>query len=250
LNGRPVEILVPERLRKAHIGNRSNYFHDPHARPMGANLNLYAVRKGGEERPVEISLSPIETDAGLLVLAAVRDTSIRRAAQQAADEANRIKDEFLATLSHELRTPLTSILGWATILSSKALNTEESNRAIQSIIRSARQQTRLIDDLLDVSRIITGGLRLTFEPVALRAVVEAAIDTIRPAALAKSIELRIVLDSSDIVVAGDQARLQQIIWNLVSNAVRYTPTHGHIAITLERTNSTAQLVVTDSGCGM
>jgi CheY-like chemotaxis protein len=107
-----------------------------------------------------------------------------------------------------------------------------------------------VDDLLDVSRIITGSLRLTIEPVALTPIVEAAIDTIRPAALAKSIDLRVVLDSSDLVIGGDQARLQQIVWNLMSNAVKYTPKHGHISITLERTNSMAQLVVKDSGRGI
>jgi PAS domain S-box-containing protein len=250
LNGHPVEVLVPERLRQPHVNHRSTYVLNPRPRPMGANLDLYARRKNGEEFPVEISLSPLEGETGMLVIAAIRDITIRRAAQSLAEDANRIKDEFLATLSHELRTPLTSILGWTTILASNSLDADATNRAIQSIMRSARQQTSLIDDLLDVSRIVTGNLRLTVEPVALTPVVEAAVDAARPAASAKSIELQVVLDSSDIVVPGDHARLQQIVWNLMSNAVKYTPKHGHILVTLARIDSMAEVTVKDSGRGI
>src|SRR5206468_2650344 len=214
LIGRPVEILIPERLRSVHVDQRSNFFRAVHVRPMGANLNLHAVRKGGAEVSVEIGLSPLETDQGTLVIAGIRDVTGRRAAQEAAENANRIKDEFLATLSHELRTPLTAILGWATILASGNLSIEASNRAVQSVIRSARQQARLVDDLLDVSRIVSGSLRLTVESVALAHVVEAAVDTIRLAAEAKSIQLQVVLDTSGTFVSGDHARLQQIVWNL------------------------------------
>ncbi len=250
MNGQKIKILIPERFRSAHIEHRSKYFLEPHPHPMGAKLNLSALRNSGDEFPVEISLSPVDMEAETLVIAAIRDISLRRAAQRAAEEANRIKDEFLATLSHELRTPLTAILGWATLLASKALDPEASDRAVQSVIRSARQQAGLIDDLLDVSRIVTGSLRLKIEPVALKPVVEAAIDTMRPAALAKSIELQVVLDSADIVVLGDQARLQQIVWNLVSNAVKYTPRGGRVLVTLERTESMADVTVEDSGRGI
>jgi PAS domain S-box-containing protein len=253
LNGQPIEVLVPERVRNAHVKHRSSYLLAPYPRPMlsaNTGVDLYGRRKNGEEFPVEISLSPVEMETGVLVCAAIRDISVRRSWQKAAEDANRIKDEFLATLSHELRTPLTSILGWTTVLASKTLDADSTNRAIHSIMRSARQQASLIDDLLDMSRIITGKLRLTVEPVALTPVVEAAVDAIRPAASAKSIGLEVVLDSSDIVVPGDHARLQQIVWNLMSNAVRYTPKGGHILVTLERIDSKAEVTVKDSGRGI
>jgi PAS domain S-box-containing protein len=270
LIGQPVEALIPG-FRDADLVHRSNSFQATDAHPPGADLTLQALRKDGEEVPVEISLSPLETDQGTLVIAAVRDVTGRRAAQttaedaqttavdarraaedgqRKAEEANRIKDDFLATLSHELRTPLNAILGWSTILASGHLNIEASSRAVQSVIRCARQQTRLVDDLLDVSRIVSGTLHLTVESVALAPVVEAAIDTIRLAAEAKFIQLQVVLDSSAVVIAGDHARLQQIAWNLLSNAVKYTPKGGRILVSLEYTNSVAQLAVKDSGRGI
>jgi PAS domain S-box-containing protein len=270
LIGKPVETLIPE-LRASQGNHHSQYFQAAHARPIGSDVKLQALRRNGAEVPVEISLSPLVTDEGTLVIAAIRDVTERRAAQttaadaqttteeahraavdaqRRAEEANRAKDEFLATLSHELRTPLNAILGWSTILASGHLNIEASGRAVQSVIRSARQQTRLVDDLLDVSRIVAGSLRLTVESVALAPVVEAAIDTIRLAADAKFIQLQVVLDSSDVVVAGDHARLQQIVWNLLSNAVKYTPKGGRILISLEYTNSFAEIVVKDSGRGI
>jgi PAS domain S-box-containing protein len=271
LIGKPVEILIPERLRSSHLDHRAKFFQDAHRRAMDADLNLQALRKDGEEIPVEISLSPLVTDHRTLVIAAIRDVTGRRAAQttaedaqttavdarrtaedaqRKAEEANRIKDDFLATLSHELRTPLNAILGWSTILASGHLSIEASSRAVQSVIRSARQQTRLVDDLLDVSRIVSGSLHLTVQSVALAPVVEAAIDTVRLGAEAKFIQLQVVLDSSEVVVAGDHARLQQIIWNLLSNAVKYTPKGGRILVSLEYTNSVAQLTVKDSGRGI
>jgi PAS domain S-box-containing protein len=270
LIGRLVETLIPG-FRHAHFVHRANNFQAADAHPLGSDVPLKALRKDGREVPVEISLSPLETDQGTLVIVAVRDVTGRRAAQttaeddqttaqdaqktavdaqRTAEEANRIKDEFLATLSHELRTPLNAILGWSTILASGHLNIEASSRAVQSVIRSARQQTRLVDDLLDVSRIVSGSLRLTVESVALAPVIEAAIDTIRLAAEAKFIQLQVVLDSSEVVVSGDHARLQQIVWNLLSNAVKYTPKDGRILVTLEYTNSVAQITVKDSGRGI
>jgi PAS domain S-box-containing protein len=270
LIGKPVEALIPG-FRGADLVHRSHSFQAADAHPPGADLTLQALRKDGEEVPVEISLSPLETDQGTLVIAAVRDVTGRRAAQttaedaqttavdarrtaehgqRKAEEANRIKDDFLATLSHELRTPLNAILGWSTILASGHLSIEASSRAVQSVIRCARQQTRLVDDLLDVSRIVSGSLHLTVQSLALAPVVEAAIDTVRLGAEAKFIQLQVVLDSSEVVVAGDHARLQQIVWNLLSNAVKYTPKGGRILVSLEYTNSVAQLTVKDSGRGI
>jgi signal transduction histidine kinase/ActR/RegA family two-component response regulator len=173
-----------------------------------------------------------------------------RAAEKEAREANRIKDDFLATLSHELRTPLNAISGWSTMLKGSKLDAACSLRAVQSIARSARNLTQLVDDVLDVSRMVNGSLRLDVESVLLPSVIEAAVDTMRVAAEAKAIDLGVTLDRSGIVVPGDLGRLQQIVWNLVSNAVKFTPKGGHVHVTLERASSWAEIVVSDTGCGI
>ncbi len=155
-----------------------------------------------------------------------------REARQQAEEADRLKDEFLATLSHELRTPLTSILGWATML--RAGDLEEGNiaRAVETIERNARSQARLIDDLLDVSRIITGNLRLDLRPINLAPIVEAANDALRPTADAKNIQLKTRFDSQTCLVKGDPNRLRQVIWNLLMNAIKFTPRGGGVSVRL------------------
>src|SRR5581483_5340115 len=157
-----------------------------------------------------------------------------RAAREQAESASRAKDAFLAMVSHELRSPLSPILAWARMLSRGLLDEEKTRRAIETIERNARAQAQLIDDLLDVSRIVTGKLRLEVRPVDVVAVVDAAIDVVRPAADAKGIQLERVLDSEVGPVAGDAARLQQVVWNLLSNAVKFTPRGGHVQIVLER----------------
>lgn len=149
-------------------------------------------------------------------------------------EANRIKDEFLATLSHELRTPLNAILGWAQLLRQRQLPAIAVDRALEVIERNAKLQTQLIDDLLDVSRIITGKLRLETRPVELVPIIEAAIDAMRPAAAAKAIQLTFDAQPSTSPIWGDKSRLQQIIWNLLSNAIKFTPTGGQVAVRLEQ----------------
>src|SRR5690606_1749033 len=146
-----------------------------------------------------------------------------RAAQEArnaAELANRAKDEFLATLSHELRTPLTAILGWCQLLTRGKRSEAEIARGLERIESSAQAQTRLISDLLDVSRIVSGKLRLEVQQLDLEPIVEAAIESIRPAAEAKAIDVRTLIDPSSVVVAGDASRLQQVFWNLLSNAVK------------------------------
>jgi PAS domain S-box-containing protein len=173
-----------------------------------------------------------------------------QAARQSAEQANRLKDEFLATLSHELRTPLTSILGWSRMLTDGQLDAERTERALGSIERNARAQGRLIDDILDVSRIITGKLRLDVRPVDLAAVIEGAVESVRPAAEAKGIRLQRVLDTGPQVVSGDPERLQQVVWNLLSNAVKFTPKGGRVQVGLERVNSHVEIVVSDTGRGI
>ena len=173
-----------------------------------------------------------------------------RRAHVAADEANRLKDEFLATVSHELRTPLTAILGWARMLRTMKTNEVTSARALETIERNAALQARLIDDLLDTSRIITGKLRLDIQSVDLAAVIRAAVDAVSHAASAKEIQLLPLLDASVAPIEGDPSRLQQIVWNLLSNSIKFTPKGGSVEIRLDRAGPEAHIRVSDTGLGI
>ena len=176
----------------------------------------------------------------------VREQSARADAEQ----ANRTKDEFLATLSHELRTPLSAILGWSHLVRTGKLDDLQMTRAFETIERNARSQSQLIDDLLDVSRIITGKLQIELRLVNLSSVIETAIDALRPSFEAKDIQFETVKDSSSYLVPGDANRLQQIFWNLFSNAVKFTPAGGRIRVDVERVEPQAKVSVTDSGIGI
>jgi signal transduction histidine kinase/CheY-like chemotaxis protein len=171
-------------------------------------------------------------------------------ARRTAEDANRLKDEFLSNVSHELRTPLTAINGWALMLRAGRLNSAQSQRALETIVRSARSQTQLIDDLLDVSRIIAGKMRLNVAPLMLGAVIHAAIETARPAAEAKDIRLSALIDPAAEAVSGDSERLQQVVWNLLSNAVKFAPVGGRVEVKLERADSRVEIVVADNGPGI
>ncbi len=171
-------------------------------------------------------------------------------AREAAEEASRLKDEFLATLSHELRTPLTAILGWSSMLRDSRLDEKTFKMAVEIVERNARTQQQIVDDILDVSRIITGHLRLDAGPADLRQVVSAAVDTVGPAAAAKSITLSVEFDPGLGPVMGDPRRLQQVVWNLLLNAVKFTPIGGEVRARLSRAGSHARLTVTDTGAGI
>jgi PAS domain S-box-containing protein len=173
-----------------------------------------------------------------------------QSALKEAQEANRTKDEFLATLSHELRTPLTSILGWARMLRTGTLDRETTSRAVETIERNARVQTQIIEDILDVSRIITGKLSLNFEPIKLASVLESAISSIQPAADAKGISISKDLGPEGVIISGDSHRLHQIFWNLLSNAIKFTGAGGHVDIKLECLESHARIRVKDTGKGI
>jgi PAS domain S-box-containing protein len=166
------------------------------------------------------------------------------------EQANRVKDEFLATLSHELRTPLTSVLGWSRLLRSGKLSKSERERALAIVERNAQAQTKLIEDLLDVSRIITGKLRLEFQPLQLAAIVKEVVDEFRPAAEAKAIEVAANIDATAGPISGDPARLKQVVGNLLSNAIKFTNKGGRIDVSLKRIDSRAQLRVQDNGIGI
>jgi len=167
-----------------------------------------------------------------------------------AEEANRLKDEFLATLSHELRTPLTAVLGWARLLGSGELDERSAARAVEVIERNAEAQKQLIDDILDVSRIITGKLALEFEPVEPAAVVAAAVEAVRPAAQAKRIALNVLAHEETGPVSGDAARLRQVVWNLLNNAVKFTPEGGRVEVRVGREGTSARVEVSDTGEGI
>ncbi|HEX8173516.1 MAG TPA: PAS domain S-box protein [Pyrinomonadaceae bacterium] len=175
---------------------------------------------------------------------------LERQARKEAEEANRLKDEFLATLSHELRTPLTAMLGWTRMLRTRMLDEDTARHALETIERNVRSQTQLIEDLLDVSRIITGKLGLETRPVELASVIEAAMDSVQPAAEAKEIVLERQLDPTAGPVLGDPARLQQVVWNLLSNAVKFTPKGGRVRVSLGRRDSYAAVSVADTGIGI
>jgi signal transduction histidine kinase len=166
------------------------------------------------------------------------------------DEAGRLKDEFLMTISHELRTPLTAICGWARMLSTGQIREEQRPRAIDAIERNALALQQLVDDLLDVSRIVSGKLRLDVQPLSLTDVVAAAVEGIKPAADAKNIFVHTDIDREAVALSGDPGRLQQVLWNLLSNAVKFTPNNGRIDIVCRRSGATVEMLIRDSGVGV
>ena len=182
--------------------------------------------------------------------ARVRLLEEQRGAREAAENAARAMDEFLATVSHELRTPLNAMLGWTRLLRANQLAESQREKAMEAIERNAVIQTQLIGDLLDVSRIISGKMRLDIVPVELVGVIDAAIDVVRPAADAKQIAIHALLDPSASHVTGDSSRLQQVIWNLLSNAVKFTPRGGRVRIRLTRAASSVEVEISDNGQGI
>jgi signal transduction histidine kinase len=171
-------------------------------------------------------------------------------ARAEAESANRLKDEFLATVSHELRTPLTAILGWSHMLRENRLDEAAAERAVKTIERNAQLQAQLVEDILDVSRVITGKLRLNVAQIDAASVINAAIDSVQLAADSKGIQLEITLDPKARRIQGDASRLQQVVWNLLSNAIKFTPAGGRVRVRLERAQDFVQIKVSDTGCGI
>ncbi|HKN83505.1 MAG TPA: PAS domain S-box protein, partial [Pyrinomonadaceae bacterium] len=211
--------------------------------------------KDGTYKWVAWSYFPVPEDG--VAFGVGRDTTdvrrmheVLRLRAQELEDANRIKDEFLATMSHELRTPLTSILGWARLFESNQLSEKEKQRAVQVIQRNAEAQSKLIEDLLDVSRIITGKLKIESQPVSFATVAESAINSLRPAVDAKQLHLETTIDPAAGPIVGDAARLQQIVSNLLSNAIKFTPAGGSIEVRLERVDRRVRFEVKDTGVGI
>jgi PAS domain S-box-containing protein len=218
----------------------------------------------GKLRDVEFVSNVYEEDSHQVIQCNIRDITDRKraekertlllaaaeSARKEADLANGVKDEFLAMLSHELRTPLTSILGWSHLLTDGRLDKQQTGRAVETIARNARAQGRLIDELLDISRIITGKLCLDLRVVKLASLIQAVVNDVRPAADARSINLEAAFDSDAGAILGDPDRLQQIVWNLLTNAIKFTPKGGDVHVRLERNDSHVLITVNDSGQGI
>ncbi|HEX3145219.1 MAG TPA: ATP-binding protein, partial [Pyrinomonadaceae bacterium] len=198
---------------------------------IGSQIGQFLQRKGGEDEREQL-------------------LTREQSARTEAEEANRLKDEFLATLSHELRTPLTAILGWLSMLRSGRLDAETSKHALETVERNAEAQAQLIEDLVDVSRIAGGKLKLDIAPVDMITVISAAIDIVRPAANARGVSIEVFAEAGVGPVAADAARLQQIVWNLLSNAVKFTPRDGKVNVSLRRFESFVELEVRDTGIGI
>jgi PAS domain S-box-containing protein len=233
---------------------------------VGLANHTTLIAKDGREIPIEDSGAPIKDEEGKVIGAILvfHDVAERRAAERErerlfesekaarneAENASRLKDEFLATVSHELRTPLNAILGWASMLKRGTLEEEKIRGALGIIERNARAQAEIISDILDVSSIITGKLQIEPQPVDLAPIIRAAIGTAYPAADAKAIKITISLDENAGLVVGDADRLQQVIWNLVANAVKFTPNEGRVEVGLRQVDSQVEIIVADNGAGI
>ncbi|WP_395853693.1 ATP-binding protein [Cystobacter fuscus] len=222
------------------LGTLAMYYNEPRA-PTEHELHL--IQTMAHIASVAMEKANAEQERERLL---VRE----RLARHEAESASRMKDEFLSTLSHELRTPLTSILGWAQLLRTRAMSEDKRQRALETIERNARVQTQLIEDLLDISRIVTGKMRLEVRPVEPLPVLEAALDAVRPAAEARGIRLalRVAPDMGTLLV--DAERLQQVVWNLLTNAIKFTPSGGQVVVRLDRGEGEARLEVEDTGQGI
>ncbi len=253
LLGKSVEILVPQRFRDKHPGHRSGFFSQPRPRSMGAGLDLYGLRRDGTEFPVEVSLSPLETEEGMFVSSAIRDATDRKRFEHTLQQANRLKSEFLANMSHELRTPLNGIIGFSEFLADEKpgpLNAKQKEY-LGDILSSGRHLLQLINDVLDLSKIEAGKMELFPQPFSLRKAIEDACALLSPLALTKNIQIKrqVSADLDEVVL--DPQKFSQVLYNLLSNAVKFTDEGGLVEVAAARTPSgDFSLQVSDSGIGI
>jgi PAS domain S-box-containing protein len=258
-------IRIDDVKQDSRYGNNSPYYGMPKGHlPVTSYLAVPVISRSGEvigglffghSKPRVFTERHERIVTGLAGQAAIAMDNARLyeatlRARQEAETANRLKDEFLATVSHELRTPLNAILGWSRMLSSGKLDEPSVARAVETIERNAKAQGQIIEDILDVSRIITGKLRLEVAPVEIAEAIEAAVDALRPTADARGVRLQAVLETKPNLVLGDANRLQQIVWNLLSNAIKFTPKGGRVQVALSRINSHVEIQVSDTGQGI
>ena len=265
LIGRRVEDLLPERYREAHLGHRGHYQDHPVKRPMGSTLDLRAKKADGTEFPVDIKLSPIQTEDGLRIMCVVRDITERRQTEaqirslnenlerrnREVERANQLKSEFLASMSHELRTPLNAIIGFSDLLKEQSGGeaNEKQQRYLNHISRGARHLLTLINDILDLSKIEAGRLDLRLEKLILPDDIEEVFTAVRPLATAKGLDLHIDVHSG-LEFHADRTRIKQILFNLLSNAVKFTPAGGSISVEAHAEGTLLRLSVVDTGIGI
>jgi PAS domain S-box-containing protein len=255
--GRPIEFLMPERFHALHVGHRGGFLRSPSMRPMGAELEPCGLRADGTAFPVDVSLSPLRTEAGLLVVASVRDATTHKRIEGEvwrlaveADRANAAKSEFLSRMSHELRTPLNAILGFGQLLQLEDLP-DAQRESVEHILSGGRHLLSLINEVLDISQIESGQSSPSVTPVLLHEVVEEAVQIVTPLADARRVKLRVEAPAGDSAyVMSDQQHLLQIVLNLVSNAIKYNHARGSVAIAWERREDRVLLTVTDDGPGI
>lgn len=262
LTGESVEQLMPARFRQVHSEHRRRYFSQPRTRTMGMGLELYGLRKDATEFPVEISLSPIASEDGTLIVSAIRDITDRKLVERALQEknvelakANKAKDSFLATMSHELRTPLNAIIGFTGTLLMRLPGplTTDQEKQLRTIQSSARHLLALINDLLDVAKIEAGKVDLFPEPVDSGAVVEEVVNALRPEASRKGLTFLAELPDSPVVVTTDRRALHQVVLNLTNNGLKFTDA-GSVHVVLRRVRNElgrfVEISVTDTGVGV